>query len=612
MAHHSQLLAILKASAKHETPSKGKQIHAHIIKSGLEQCSVLPNNLIHMYGKCGLLQNALSLFDKMPHRDVVSWASILATLTHADQSRHALAIFPNMITLDRIQPDNYIFATLVRACASLPEAAKHGKQVHARFLSSPFSDDEIVKSALVDMYSKCRLPDNARRVFDSIPHKNCVCWTAMVSGYARNGRNSDAMHLFKRMPVKDLFSWTALISGFVQNGDGVRGLKLFVEMRSERVEISDPFILSTAVGAASDLAVLELGRQLHCLVVVLGYESSIVVGNALVDMYAKCSVISAAKQVFDNVPQKDIFSWTTMIVGAAQHGQAEESLALFNSMLHAGFKPNDVTFIGLIYACSHAGLVDQGRQLFDSMIKDYKIVPSLQHYTCLLDLLSRSGLLIEAENLIQAMPFEPDEACWAALLSACNHHNNTRMGIRVADRLLLLNLRDPSVYILLSNMYAGAGMWDQVSKVRKIMAVMEVRKQPGYSWIDLGKESHTFYAGEVLHPMKDEILGLLEELGVEMKKRGYVPDTNFVMHDLEKHEKEAQLFLHSERLAVALGLLKAVPGMTIRVVKNLRVCGDCHTVLKLVCSIMGREIVVRDANRFHHFNDGKCSCGDFW
>lgn len=434
----------------------------------------------------------------------------------------------------------------------------------------------------------------------------------MVSGYARNGRNIEAMELFWRMPVRDLFSWTALISGFMQSGDGVNGLKLFAEMRSEGIQIGDPFIFSTVVGASSDLVALELGRQLHCLVVVLGYESSIVVGNALVDMYAKCSLISAAKQVFDCLPQKDVVSWTTMIIGAAQHGQAEESLALFNSMLHSGFKPNEVTFIGLIYACSHAGLVNEGRHLFDSMIKDYMIAPSLQHYTCLLDLLSRSGLLVEAENLIQRMPFEPDEACWASLLSACKRYKNTRMGIRVADHLLRFNLQDPSLYILISNMYADAGMWDHVSKVRKLMAVMEVRKEPGYSWIDLGKESHMFFAGEVLHPMKDEILGLLKELGVEMRKRGYVPDTSFVLHDLEQHVKEEQLFLHSERLAVALGLLKAVPGMMIRVVKNLRVCGDCHTVLKLVSSIVRREIVVRDANRFHHFNDGRCSCGDFW
>lgn len=516
-----------------------------------------------------------------------------------------------MTTVDRILPDDYIFATLIKACASLADA-KRGKQVHARFLSSPFADDRVVKSALVDMYAKCGLPNDARLVFDSMPVKNNVCWTAMVSGYARNGRNSDALELFWSMQVKDLFCWTALISGFVHSGDGVTALKLFVEMRSEGVEIDDPFILSSVIGSASNLAASTLGKQLHCLVLALGYESSMVVGNALVDMYAKCSDISAAKQVFENLPHRDVVSWTTMIVGAAQHGQAGDSFDLFNGMLLAGLKPNEVTFVGLIYACSHAGLVDKGRQFFNSMINDYMISPSLQHYTCLLDLLSRSGLLIEAEDLIRTMPFKPDEATWGALLSACKRHSDTQMGVRIANHLLTLKLQDPSIYILLSNTYAAAGMWENVSKVRRLMVAMAVKKEPGYSWVDLGKESHMFCAGEVLHPMKDEILGLLRKLDLEMKRRGYVPDTSFVLHDLEQQEKEDQLHLHSERLAVALGLLKSVPGTAIHVVKNLRICGDCHTVLKLICSIVGREIVVRDANRFHHFNDGKCSCGDFW
>ncbi|XP_058093404.1 pentatricopeptide repeat-containing protein At4g14050, mitochondrial [Magnolia sinica] len=611
MPHPRQILALLQSSARHQIPSNGKQLHAHIIKFGLQRCRPLPNNLIHMYGQCGLLLDALRLFDEMPHRDAVSWASILTAHTQSNRPEQTLAIFPTMLTVDQIQPDNYIFATLVKACTNGP-AVKQGKQAHARFLLSPFSDDAVMKSALVDMYAKCGLPDDARQVFDSISEKNSVCWTAMVSGYARNGRISNAIELFWRMPVRDLFSWTALISGFVLTGESFDALKLFAEMRCESIQIDDPFILSTVIGASSNLAALEMGKQLHCLVVVLGYKSSMVASNALVDMYAKCSEILAAKRVFGEIPQRDVVSWTTMIVGMAQHGQAEEALTLFNDMVATGQKPNEVTFVGLIYACSHAGLVDKGRYLFSSMIKDYNITPSLQHYTCLLDLFSRSGQLVEAENLIRTMPFEPDEATWGALLSACKRHGNTQMGIEVANHLLTLKLQDPSIYILLSNTYASAGMWDCVSQVRKQMAVKAVRKEPGYSWVELGKESHMFCAGDVSHPMRDEILRLLGELSMEIKKRGYVPDTSFVLHDLEQQEKEEQLFLHSERLAVALGLLKAVPGTPIRVVKNLRVCGDCHVVLKMVCNIVGREIVVRDANRFHHFKDGQCSCGDFW
>ncbi|KAL6009373.1 hypothetical protein ACLOJK_022602 [Asimina triloba] len=489
MLHPRQILALLQSSARNRNASNGRQIHAHIIKSGLHQCAPLSNKLIHVYGRCGLLQESLRLFDEIPHRNAVSWDSILTAHIQSNLPGRALSIFPTMLAVDQILPDNYIFATIVKACANVP-ARKQGKQAHARFVLSPFADDPVVKSALVDMYAKCGLPDYAHCIFDSIPEKNSVCWTAMVSGYARNGRNSDAIELFRRMPFKDLFAWTALISGFVLSGDNVKALEWFVQMRSGIIQIVDPFILSAVIGASSNLAMLELGKQLHGLVIILGYKSSMVVGNALADMYAKCSDIVAAKNIFDEIDQRDIFSWTTMIVGLSQHGRAREALTLFSDMLLVGQKPNEVTFVGLICACSHAGFVEEGH-------------------------------LDEAANLIRTMPFEPDEAAWGALLSA----------------------------------------WDKS------------------------------------HPMRDEILKLLRELSMEMKKRGYVPDASFVLHDLEQQEKEEQLFLHSERLAVALGLLKAVPGAPIRVVKNLRVCGDCHVVLKMVSDIVGREIVVRDANR---------------
>lgn len=516
-----------------------------------------------------------------------------------------------MFKQDGLQPDHYVFACLVKACAILG-AMKQGKQVHATFIVSPVSDDDVVKSSLVDMYAKCGLPDIGRVLFDSISSKNSISWTAMISGYAQSGRKLDAIQLFQKMPVKNLLSWTALISGLVQSGNWVDSFYLFMEMRSKGIDIVDPFILSSIIGASANLAVLGLGKQIHCLVILLGYESSLFVSNALVDMYAKCSDVLAAKKIFGRMVQRDIVSWTSIIVGTAQHGLAEEALSLYNRMLSTGLKPNEVTFVGLIYACSHVGLVSKGRYFFNSMIKDYGINPSLQHYTCLLDLLSRSGHLEEAENLIKAMPFKPDEATWAALLSACNHHRNTLIGIRVADHLLSLKPEDPSTYILLSNIYASAAMWESVSKVRRLMAAMEVKKEPGYSCIVLGKESQVFLAGETSHPAKEEIFGLLKELDAEMKRRGYIPDTSSVLHDLEQQEKERQLFWHSERLAVAYGLLKGIPGMVLHIVKNLRVCGDCHTVLKFISIIVKREIVVRDANRYHHFKDGKCSCNNFW
>ncbi|GMN62853.1 hypothetical protein TIFTF001_031933 [Ficus carica] len=608
----SQYLHQLKLCARRQTSfSTIKKLHARLIKTGIAQCEPFPNTLIDLYGKCGHVDHARQLFDEMPHRDHVSWASILTAHNHANLPRRTLSMFLAMLDIDGLHPDHFVFASLVKACACLCDV-RLGKQVHARFALSQFRDDDVVKSSLVDMYAKCGLPDDAYAVFHSICSKNSASWTAMISGYARSGRKLDAIGLFKRTPFRNLFSWTALISGLVQSGNGVDAFYLFIEMRREEIDIVDPLVLSSIVGACANLAVLELGKQVHGLVIALGYESCLYISNSLVDMYAKCSDIVSANEIFGRIQQRDVVSWTSIIVGAAQHGRVKEALALYDQMVADGIKPNEVTFVGLLYACSHVGLVDKGRTLFNSMVEKYGIRPSLQHYTCFVDLLSRSGHLDEAENVTNSIPFELDEAIWAALLTACKDRGNTLMGIRIADRLLSSKIEDPSTYILLSNVYAGACMWENVSKVRKLMGAMEFKKIPGYSSIEFGKETQVFYAGETSHPMKDEIFNLLKELDADMRRRGYVPDTSSVLHDMEHQEKERQLFWHSERLAVAYGLLKAIPGTVLRIVKNLRVCGDCHTVLKLISSIVKREIVVRDANRYHHFKEGKCSCNDFW
>ncbi|OMP09476.1 hypothetical protein COLO4_05434 [Corchorus olitorius] len=604
--HH---LRQLQECAKHH--SSVKQLHAHFIKLGLTQFLPLANTLSNVYAKSSRLQEALQVFDEMPHRDHVSWATILTALNQANFPNKTLSVFPSMFSLDSLLPDDFVFASLVKACANLG-AIKQGKQVHANYLVSLFFDDDVIKSSLVDMYAKCGLPDDGRAVFNSIKLKNMASWTAIINGYARKGRKKEALELFLRVPQKNLFAWTALISGLVQSGNEVDAFGLFIEMRREGISIIDPLVLSSIVGASANIAMLELGKQVHGLTIGLGYESCLFISNALVDMYAKCSDIVAAKDVFCRMSRRDVVSWTSIIVGAAQHGRAEEALSLYDEMVSNGVKPNEVTFVGLIYACSHVGLVDKGRELFKSMVEHYGIRPCLQHYTCLLDLLGRSGYLDEAEDVINSMPFKPDEPTWAALLSACKHHGNAKMAIRIANHLLSLKPEEPSTYILLSNIYSSSSLWEHASKARHLLEGMEVKKEPGYSYIDFGRESQVFYAGEASNHMKDETFGLLKELDVEMRRRGYVPDTSCVLHNMEQQEKERQLFWHSERLAVAYGLLKSVPGTVIRIVKNLRVCGDCHTVLKLISDIVKREIVVRDAKRYHHFKDGKCSCNDFW
>ncbi|KAL4178890.1 hypothetical protein AMTRI_Chr13g84450 [Amborella trichopoda] len=600
-----ELLALV-----HGSPSHTKQIHALSITSGQAHNPSLLNSLLNAYAKCNISVYAHYVFNQMPTKDIISLTSLLTSLTLSNLPHQALRLFKSTFSRYKLTPDHFLYATLARACTAL-SSPRLARQVHARFLLSEHSTDDVVKSSLLDMYAKCGRLEEARQMFRQISRPNSIACTAMVSAFAKAGKLEEALDLFRDMNLTDPISWTALISGFVKSGDGFKALELFLEMRKGGVKL-DPFSLSSVIGASANLAALEQGKQLHSLLVRSGFESSMVVGNALVDMYAKCGDVEASRVIFDGIRARDVVSWTTMLVGLAQHGRAREALDLFTEMRARGLKPNEVTFVGLLYACSHAGLVTEGIHYFDSMSRDHCLTPSLQHYTCMLDLYGRAGLLKEAEELIQSMPKEPDEAAWAALLSACKSHGEAQMGIKIAGHLLSLRPKDPSTYILLSNIYASARMWDEASKVRSLMSDIDAKKRPGFSWVEYGNKVHVFCAGDVKHPQKDEILGLLRELEVEMRKRGYVPDTSFVLLDLEHQEKEEQLSMHSERLAIACGLINGVKGVSIRVVKNLRVCGDCHIVIKLISEIVDREIVVRDANRFHHFREGKCSCGDFW
>ncbi|CAD6272115.1 unnamed protein product [Miscanthus lutarioriparius] len=477
--------AAIRATAG--SPRAVRRVHARLLKEGLADLPSAPALLVSAYARSCLFPDARRVFDDAPRRDLHLYSALLAAVSRSPTPALALPLLRRMLSEDALRPDHFVLASLAIAASRL-RSLRLGRQLHAHFVASPYSADDIVKSSLVDMYCNCGVPQDARKVFESIGVKNSVVWTALVSGYASNGCTGEAIDLFRSMPARGLFTWTALISGFVKAGNNTGAVGLFVEMRRDGVRIDDAFVLATVVGGAADLAALVLGRQLHGFAIRLGFLSSMIVGNALVDMYSKCSDIHSAREVFEGITVRDVISWTTILVGEAQHGRAEEVLALYDRMLLAGMKPNESCWSYLERAAA-----------IDSMKREYGIKPGLQHYTCYLDLVSRPGYLSEAEELITTMPYEPDEA---------------------------INCK-----------------WDSVAKVRKIMAEMEIRKEPGYSWIEAGKESRIFHAGEVPLDVGEEITGFLEELVSEMRKRGYVPDTSSVMHDLEEHEKEQHLFL---------------------------------------------------------------------
>ncbi|CAE6139657.1 unnamed protein product [Arabidopsis arenosa] len=403
-------------------------------------------------------------------------------------------------------------------------------------------------------------------------------WNVAISSYMRTGRCSEALRVFKRMPRWSSVSYNAMISGYLRN----------------------------------DVVALELGKQLHGRLVKGGYETGCFVGNALLLMYCKCGSIEEANDLFKEMAGKDIVSWNTMIAGYSRHGFGEEALRFFESMKREGLKPDNATMVAVLSACSHTGLVDKGRQYFHTMTQDYGVTPNSQHYACMVDLLGRAGLLEEAHNLMKNMPFEPDAAIWGTLLGASRVHGNTELAETAADKIFAMEPENSGMYVLLSNLYASSGRWGDVGKLRVRMRDKGVKKVPGYSWIEIQNKTHTFSVGDEFHPEKDEIFAFLEDLDLRMKKAGYVSKTSVVLHDVEEEEKERMVRYHSERLAVAYGIMRVSSGRPIRVIKNLRVCEDCHNAIKYMAKITGRLIILRDNNRFHHFKDGSCSCGDYW
>jgi pentatricopeptide repeat protein len=433
----------------------------------------------------------------------------------------------------------------------------------------------------------------------------------MVAGYAQNGKLEVARDLFDIMPERNLGSWNSMIAGYAQNGHWEESLELFFEMQKANVK-ADPATFASILSACASLEALEQGKCVHGYTIESGFVSDVSVGNALTTMYAKCGCIEDAKSVFDNISKKNSVSCNAMIAAYAQHGYGNEALQLFEQMKQTGMKPNHITFVGILSACSHAGLVEEGCYYFDSMSRDYCIAPGADHYACMVDLLGRAGRLDEADKLINEMPFDPDAAVLWALLGACRIHKNVKLGERVAERLFELEPLNSSTYVLLSNIYAVEGRWDDVGKVRKIMKAKGVIKKAGCSWIKIKHKVHVFHEGERMHPQMEKIYSALHELDRQMREVGYVPDTTFVLHDVEEQQKEQSLCQHSEKLAIVFGLISTPLGTVIQVMKNLRVCGDCHNAIKFISKIVAREIVVRDTRRFHHFKMGFCSCRDYW
>lgn len=437
-----------------------------------------------------------------------------------------------------------------------------------------------MSSSLVDMYAKCGDVENAREVFDGMPERDLVCWTTMISGYAHNGYNTETLEFFDLMRVSDV--------------------------RPCRVSLLSGLLACGRLGAA------RKGEWFHNCAIRTGFEMDVLVATEIVDMYAKCGNLSEARLMFDRIAGKDVVCWTAMMTCYGCHGLWKEAISIFDQMVEAGVDPNHATFTGILSACSHSGLLEEGRKYFDSMEMKHGLEPKLNHYACMVDILARAGKLNEAQRLIEKMPMEPDSSILGSLLGACKIYSDLDLGERIADKIFELDAAHAGYYVLLSNIYAAKLRWKDVERVRKLMLGRKVIKEQGFSLIEFGNKVYRFGVDDRFHAESQEIYSYLQDLTTRIRQLGYVPQVEFVLHDVEEETKEAALFYHSERLAIAFGLMKLNPGNPIRITKNLRVCGDCHNAIKFMAKITNRLIIVRDANRFHHFENGACSCNDYW
>ncbi|XP_059069534.1 pentatricopeptide repeat-containing protein At3g24000, mitochondrial-like [Cryptomeria japonica] len=672
-------VSILPACAKIGALEQGIDIHQCIKDTEILSDVVVATALVDMYAKCGSIQKARELFDRMPHRDVISWNAMIAGYAQNGFVDKAVETFKQM-QLAGVKPNSTTFASILPACAKVG-ALEQGIDIHQSIKDKAILSDVVVATALVDVYAKCGSIDKARELFDGMSQRDVVSWTAMIAGYAQNGFVEKALESFKQMQLagvmpdsttfasiisacakmgaleqgmdihqsikdrgilsdivvatalvdmyakcgridkaceifdnmsqRNVVSWNAMIAGYAQNGYVEKALETFKQMQFAGVNPNSSTFVSI-LPACAKMGALELGTDIHQSIMEAGLLSDIIIENALVDMYARCGSIDKARELFDRMPQRDIISWNAMIAGYAQNGSCKDALIIFELMKLSGTNPDIVSFTFVLCACSHAGLLDEGCTYFNDMSNPYCITPTVDHYVCMIDLLGRAGYLEGTLNFIIKMPVKPVVVLWMCFLGACRSHMNIGLGVFTALLLFDLDPENAATYVLLSNIYAEVGRWGEVQMLRRLMKDRGIKKIPGCSWIEDHKMVHAFCAGDRSHPQTREIYAKLEKLAWEMKAAGYFPDSRHLHNDVEEEEKELFLCYHSEKLAIAFGLLNTAPGTTIRVVKNLRVCADCHTATKFISKIVAREIVVRDANRFHHFKQGECSCGDYW
>ncbi|KAL6581690.1 hypothetical protein OROMI_005704 [Orobanche minor] len=584
--NHHPILNLLQ---KCRTSDTFKQAHAQMITSGLILHTYPISRVLLLSSTLTTLPYTLAIFNQIRSPTVFLYNTLIASLAQNDKTGVALSLYHRILTQPNIKPNNYTYPSLFKAFGA-HQWFKHGQALHGhvlKFLHPTY--DNFVQASLLNFYSRCARVDIGRYFFNRITDPDLATWNSILSAYARDD--------------------SSRLDGNASSSLEV--LNLFGHMQRSSVRPNEVTLVALITSCA-ELGAISQGIWAHVYIIKNELSFNYFIGTALITLYANLGCLGYAWQVFDQLPHRDKFCFNAMIRGLATHGRAHEALDLFDIMKKCGFLPDDVTILAVMSACSHVGLVDEGRRYFESMMSIYGLEPKLEHYCCLVDLLGRAGLVKEAEERVLTIPMKPNAILWRSLLGAARVHGNLEVAEISLSKLVELEPETSGNYVLLSNMYACMNRWDDVKRIRELMKDGGVDKTPGSSTVEVDGTLHEFLIGDKSHPCVENIYLKLEEMNTRLQEYGYRPTTREVLFDIEEEEKEDALSYHSERLAITYALIASDSCVPIRVIKNLRVCVDCHSSIKLLSLIYEREIVVRDRTRFHHFTKGSCSCLDYW
>ncbi|GAB4843348.1 Pentatricopeptide repeat-containing protein At3g22690 [Ancistrocladus abbreviatus] len=603
------MVSAISACAELGDLDAGKRVQAYIAESGVKLNTVMVNALVDMYMKCGANVAAVQLFEECVNRDLVLYNTILSNYARQGLAKETYMVLNEMLREGQ-WPDRVTMLSAILASSQLGDT-RCGKCCHGYVLRNGFEGSDNVSNAMIGMYMKCGEQKLACRVFDLMLNKTVVSWNSLIAGFIRNGDVESALDTFNMMPCKNLVSWNTILGALLHESLFEEAIEVFRMMQGEGIE-ADAMTMVSVASACGYLGTLDLAKWAHAYIGKFRIPCDLQLGTVLVDMYARCGDPQSAMQVFGKMKDKDVTAWTSAIGAMAMEGNGESALELFDQMVLQGVKPDGVTFVMVLTACSHSGLVEQGMHLFFSMKEVYGISPEIVHYGCAVDLLGRAGMLGEAQDLIKSMPLEPNDVVWGALLAACRTYKNVDLAAYAAERITELSPEKSGPHVLLSNIYASAGKWNEVARVRLGLKERGVQKAAGSSSLEINGTVHEFTSGVESHPKMGDISLMLDQMNSTFVEAGYTPDLANVLLDVDEQEKKHLLGRHSEKLALAFGLISTAEGITIRIVKNLRMCPDCHSFAKLASKIYNREIVIRDNNRFHFFREGLCSCHDYW